>query len=66
MNATGLIATHDLELTDLAKHHENVENYHFTDNIKERKMVFDYKLYHGPCQSTNALKILALEGLPVL
>ena len=66
MNATGLIATHDLELTDLAKHHENVENYHFTDNIKEGKMVFDYKLYHGPCQSTNALQILALEGLPVL
>ena len=28
-------------------------------------MVFDYKLREGPCPTTNALKIMALEGLPV-
>jgi DNA mismatch repair ATPase MutS len=28
-------------------------------------MVFDYQLRHGPCPTTNALKIMQLEGLPV-
>jgi DNA mismatch repair ATPase MutS len=29
------------------------------------KMVFDYKLRPGPCPTTNALKIMRMEGLPV-
>jgi DNA mismatch repair ATPase MutS len=28
-------------------------------------MVFDYRLHAGPCPTTNALKIMQLEGLPV-
>jgi len=28
-------------------------------------MVFDYRLRPGPCPTTNALKIMRLEGLPV-
>jgi hypothetical protein len=27
-------------------------------------MSFDYKLMLGPCPTTNALKIMQLEGLP--
>jgi DNA mismatch repair ATPase MutS len=28
-------------------------------------MVFDYKLHPGLCSTTNALKIMRMEGLPV-
>lgn len=28
-------------------------------------MVFDFRLCLGPCPMPNALKIMALEGLPV-
>jgi DNA mismatch repair ATPase MutS len=28
-------------------------------------MVFDYVLQPGPCPTTNALRIMQLEGLPV-
>jgi len=59
----GLITTHDLELTHIAA--EELINYHFREHIEAGKMVFDYRLQSGPCPTTNALKIMALEGLPV-
>jgi hypothetical protein len=57
----GLISTHDLELTHLA----NIRNLHFREHIKDGKLVFDYVLHDGPCPTTNALKIIKLEGLPL-
>ena len=64
-NGTGLISTHDLDLVALADEIETVDNYHFRDAIKEGRMVFDYRLRPGPCPTTNAIKIMALEGLPI-
>jgi DNA mismatch repair ATPase MutS len=64
-NALGAIATHDLELVKLADKILSVKNYHFKEEIKNGKMIFDYKLNNGPCPTTNALKIMKLEGLPV-
>jgi ABC-type multidrug transport system fused ATPase/permease subunit len=63
-NALGAIATHDLELVKLADKILSVKNYHFKEEIKNGKMIFDYKLNNGPCPTTNALKIMKLEGLP--
>ena len=34
-------------------------------NNERDQMVFDYKLRPGPCPTTNALKIMRMEGLPV-
>lgn len=65
-NAAGIIATHDLELTRLADDHPEIKNYHFREEISYGKMVFTYNLYSGPCPTTNALKIMEMEGLPVL
>lgn len=59
----GFLSTHDLELTQLAQHFAEVENYHFSENWEKGDLYFDYKIKHGPSQSTNALKILAREGL---
>ncbi|GAB4265274.1 MAG: MutS family DNA mismatch repair protein [Candidatus Promineifilaceae bacterium] len=61
----GLVATHDLELVKLADEITAVHNYHFRDDVADGKMVFDYTLRSGPCPTTNALKIMALAGLPV-
>jgi MutS-like protein len=61
----GLIATHDLELIKLADEIKGVTNYHFREEVLDSRMVFDYRLRPGPCPTTNALKIMRLEGLPV-
>jgi DNA mismatch repair ATPase MutS len=64
-NGAGLIATHDLELIKLADDFPNITNCHFREKVADGKMVFDYKLRPGPCPTTNALKIMRMEGLPV-
>lgn len=61
----GLISTHDLELAQLANQIPQVHNQHFREEIRDRKMVFDYKIRPGSSPTTNALKIMALAGLPV-
>jgi len=61
----GLIATHDLALTELASEAPQVVNYNFRDHVAEGLMAFDYTLRPGPCPTTNALTIMRLEGLPV-
>jgi hypothetical protein len=62
---TGLIATHDLELARLAEELPQVRNLHFRDHLEGSRMVFDYVLRPGPSPTTNALRIMELEGLPV-
>ncbi len=62
-NGVGLLATHDLELAKLADEH--VRNYHFRDSVSDGRLVFDYLIRTGPSPTTNALKIMQLEGLPV-
>jgi hypothetical protein len=64
-STVGLIATHDLELIKLADEIQGVTNYHFREEVLDSRMVFDYRLRSGPCPTTNALKIMRLEGLPV-
>lgn len=64
-NGIGLISTHDLELAHLAEHNPLVRNAHFREEIRGDQMVFDYTLRPGSSPTTNALKIMALAGLPV-
>jgi DNA mismatch repair ATPase MutS len=64
-NGVGLIATHDLELASLAETSPLVSNYHFRDRVDDRRLVFDYKLQPGASPTTNALRIMEMEGLPV-
>ena len=61
----GLVSTHDLELVNLADDNKFIINYHFKEEVQKDKMIFDYKLREGPCPTTNALKIMEIEGLPV-
>lgn len=61
----GLVTTHDLELTDLENSVPGLTNAHFQETVAAGALQFDYKLRPGPCPTTNALRIMELEGLPV-
>ena len=64
-NCLGVVSTHDLELVKLADALPAITNYHFREDVIAGRMVFDYILRAGPSPTTNALKIMQMEGLPV-
>ena len=57
-NATGLIATHDLSLCDVATAHPNVHNYHLDATIQDNALYFDYLLKAGVSKTMNASFLL--------
>lgn len=68
-----LVATHNRQLTTLAEDGQTAttapngraaRNFHFRENLAGDELVFDYRLYPGPAQTRNALRILAREGYP--
>ena len=62
--ATGILATHDLELANLA--HEfpaGIHNYHFDVQVNADELYFDYKLKRGICQSMNASILMKKIGI---
>lgn len=61
----GLVTTHDLELADMEQTFPTLANAHFQETVEANQLQFDYTLRPGPCPTTNALRIMALEGLPV-
>lgn len=65
-SAMGFISTHDLELTALEASNPTLLNLHFREDIDDNgKMIFHYHLRLGPCPTTNALRIMAAEGIKV-
>lgn len=61
----GLISTHDLELIKMEEVISEFKNYHFKEKFIDNKMIFDYQILAGPCSTTNALKVMKMEGLPI-
>ena len=64
-NGFGLVTTHDLELADMERDISTLSNAHFQETVDANQLKFDYTLRPGPCPTTNALRIMALEGLPI-
>ena len=63
--AIGAISTHDLAIGDLEQElGSRVKNVHFEEQVVEEKMTFDYKLRDGVVQSSNALRLMKIVGLP--
>ena len=58
-----LLATHDRNLTPLADGRA-ARNYHFREDLTRDGLVFDYRVYPGPAQTRNALRVLEREGYP--
>lgn len=65
-DADGVLATHDLELTKLENDYsKTISNYHFDGYIEGDKLLFDYELKTGICQSSNALELMKKVGIKV-
>jgi hypothetical protein len=72
--AIGILSTHDLALTALAKAGSDVtdssidgglRNMHLQDAIENGRMVFDYTLRDGVVTKSNGVELMRLVGLDV-
>lgn len=63
-NGVALIATHDIELAEMANefHHE-IKNYHFDVQVKGEELYFDYLLKKGICTNLNATILMKKIGI---
>jgi hypothetical protein len=61
-NALPLVATHDLELTDMVK--DLYHCYYFSEAIGELGLVFDYKIKDGVSTTRNAIRLLEYLEYP--
>lgn len=62
----GAVTTHDLSLAELAGQPGfSLRNVHFSDQIVEGRMSFDYRLQEGVVDTTNALRVLRQAGIPL-
>jgi len=66
LKGNGMLATHDLQLSELAlEYPEILKNYHFDIQIQGGEMLFDYKLKNGACKIFNASMLLKGIGVVV-
>lgn len=63
LNARGIIATHDLKLTELADNSSSLFNNYFDTTIEGEDITFDYKIRDGVAQNMNASFLLKKMGL---
>lgn len=55
---TGIIATHDLSLCEVAEELPQIKNHYFDAEIIDNELHFDYKFKEGICQNMNASFLL--------
>ena len=64
LKASGLIATHDIELGNLLnKYPNNIQNQRFEVEIENDKLAFDYLLKKGISQNLNAVFLMKKMGI---
>ncbi len=63
LKATGIIATHDLSLCEVADEFKEVKNYYFDAEIIKDELHFDYTLKKGICKNMNASFLLSKMGI---
>ena len=56
------VTTHDIELQEMLQN--TFLMYHFSEQIKDEELYFDYKIKAGACSSGNAIKLLELMNYP--
>ncbi|MBE2230283.1 MAG: hypothetical protein IAE96_06565 [Chitinophagaceae bacterium] len=62
--ATGIIATHDLELASLKQDFpDQLFNFHFDVQMEGEELYFDYVLKEGICRSMNASLLMKKIGI---
>lgn len=64
LGGTGIIATHDLELTKIVRDFpDQIRNKCFEIEIDNAEITFDYKLYEGVTQKMNAMLLMKQMGI---
>lgn len=61
-NTLAMVATHDMELTELLK--DKYENYHFSETICNDELCFSYVIQEGASDTRNAILLLQSMGYP--
>lgn len=65
-NAVGIVATHDLQISELEERYPDyVRNFYFDIHVEGQEMQFDYKLKHGACKTFNASLLLRQLGVEI-
>jgi DNA mismatch repair ATPase MutS len=63
-DATGIVATHDLELAGMSQQFsEGIQNYYFDAALNADELYFDYRLKRGVCQNLNASILMKKIGI---
>jgi DNA mismatch repair ATPase MutS len=64
LHANGVVATHDLNLTELAEiEPQNIINKCFEVQLSPEKLIFDYKLHDGITHTMNASFLMKKMGI---
>ena len=58
-----MVATHDLELSEMLK--SEYELFHFAETIESAELHFDHKIKSGQLRTLNAIKLLELSNYPL-
>ena len=63
-NSLGIIATHDIDIADLAQKQPQVfsANY-FESKVKNGELSFDYTFRKGICTTPNAIDLMKAQGI---
>lgn len=63
-DANGIIATHDIKLGELEnKYSTYIKNFHFSSEIQNDRLLFDYKLKKGIVSEFNATYLMRQMGI---
>ena len=63
-DANGIIATHDIKLGELEnKYSTYIKNFHFSSEIQNDRLLFDYKLKKGIVSEFNATYLMQQMGI---
>jgi DNA mismatch repair ATPase MutS len=57
------VSTHDIELADLLQ--SDYKLYHFSEQVDNKTVDFDFKLKEGKLKNRNAIRILEINGYPM-
>lgn len=63
-NALGIIATHDIDIADLAREEPAIfDARYFESKVQNGELLFDYKLRKGVCTTPNATDLMRAQGI---
>jgi len=63
LGAVGVITTHDLELCEIAVPDSRIVNYSFSEEYRNGRIYFDYKIKPGRSTTTNAKYLMEMVGI---